>query len=180
MKKVFIPALIILMATLYFGCAKKKTVVEFDIPYSTDIAIPTYSMAGQTYTIISNDIATNIGDQLSKNGTNGNLVGEMKYTSFVVSVKSPTIQSANFIKQMKFYINAYNQPELQVAFKYNEKQDTIKPTDKSAAFHINEANLKNRFIENSVYFKIKFMPSYIPPSTTITVTHNIHVKAISE
>lgn len=180
MKKVFIPGIIILMATLYFGCSKKKTIVEFDIPYSTDIAIPTYTAAGQTYTIITNNILTNINDELSKNGTNGNLVGEMKYTKFDVAVKTPTTQSANFIKQMKFYINAVNEPELQVAFKYNEKNDTIKPTDKSTSFHINESNLKNRFIENSVYFKIKLMPSYIPPSTTITVNHTIHVKAISE
>jgi len=180
MKKVFIPALIILMATLYFGCAKKKSIVEFDIPYSTDIAIPTYSMAGQTYTIITPDILTNINDQLSKNGTNGDLVGEMKYTSITVAAKTPSTQSVNFIKQMRFYINAINEPELQVAYKFNDKNDTIKPTDKSTIIHINESNLKNRFIENSVYFRIKFMPSYIPPSTTITVNHTIHVKALTQ
>jgi hypothetical protein len=181
MKKLFIPTLITLVATLYFGCAKKKTNVEFDILYSTDIAVPTYTAANQTYTFITSDILTGIGSQLEKNGTNADLVGEMKYTQFSVAVKTPTTgQSINFIKQMKFYVNAINQPEQQIAFKYNEKNDTIKPTDKSTSFIINDVNLKNRFLENSVYFNVKFMPAYIPVSTTITVTHNIHVKAITQ
>lgn len=180
MKKIIFPTVIVLTAVLYFGCKKKKTNVEFDVQYSTDIAIPTYSAANQTYTIISNDILTNMASELSNNNTTEDLVGEMKYTKFDVSVKTPTTQSLSFLKQMKVYINANNQPEQQIAFKYNEKQDTIKPTDKSTSFHINSNNLKNRFVENSVYFKIKFMPGYIPVSTTITVTHNIHVKAITK
>ncbi len=180
MKKIYISTAIILSVALYLGCAKKKSNLEFDITYKTDIAIPTYTAANQTYTIISNDIPTNINDELAKNGTDGDLVGEMKYTQFDVAVKTPTIQSANFIKQMKFYINAYNQPELQVAFKYNEKQDTIKPTDKSTSFVINESNLKNRFMENSIYFKIKCMTTYPTSPTTITVTHKVHVKAITK
>ncbi|MBK7666939.1 MAG: hypothetical protein IPJ32_06005 [Sphingobacteriaceae bacterium] len=181
MKKLFIPTLITLVATLYFGCAKKKTNVEFDISYSTDIAVPTYSAANQTYTFNTNDILTYMGSELEKNGTNADLVGEIKYTQFNVAVKTPTTgQSINFIKQMRFYVNAINQPEQQVAFKYNDKNDTIKPVDKSTSFKINDVNLKNRFLENSVYFYVKLMPAYIPVSTTITVTHNIHVKAITQ
>lgn len=181
MKKLFIPTLITLVATLYFGCAKKKTNVEFDVVYSTDIAIPTFTAANQTYTFNTSDIITGISSQLEKNGTNADLVGEIKYTQFDVAVKTPTTgQSINFIRQMKYYVNAVNQPEQQVAFKYNDKNDTILPSAKSTSFKINDVNLKNRFLENSVYFYVKLVPYYIPVSTTITVTHNIHVKAITQ
>jgi hypothetical protein len=148
--------------------------------YSTDIAIPTYSAAGQTYTFVTNDVVTQINDQLSKNGTNADLVGEVKYTSFNVAAKTPTLAGMSFMKQMKFYINAYQLPEQQVAYYYNEKSDTIPASKKSVNFHINDNNLKNRFMENSFYFKVKYMPLYTHPATTITVTHNVHVKAISE
>ncbi len=180
MKKVLIPTVVILMAALYSGCAKKKTNVEFDINYTSDIAIPTYSAAGQTYTVISNDISTMINDELAKNGTNANLVGEVKYTKFDVAVKTPTTVSADFIKQLKFYINAYQLPEQQVAYKYNDAADPIAAGSRTTSLHINDNNLKNRFMENSVFFKVKVMTYSVTPPTTITVTHNIHVKAISE
>ena len=180
MKKIIIPAVIILVTSLYFGCAKKKTNVEFDMLYTTDIAIPTYSAANQTYTFVSNDILTDISNKLSSNSTNIDLVGEMAYTRFDIAVKTPTTGNMTFIKQMKFYINASGQAEQQVAYKYADVNDTILATDKKVSFKINDYNLKNRFSQSSVYFRVKFMPRTIPPATTITVTHNIHVKAITE
>ena len=180
MKKVFIPTVMILMAALYFGCAKKKTNVEFDIQYTSDVAIPTYSAAGQTYTIITNDISTMINDELAKNGTNADLVGEAKYTKFDIAIKTPTTATLDFIKQIRFYINAYQMPEQQAASRYNDPTTPIPAGAKTTTLNINDSNLKNRFMENSVYFKIKLMTYSVTVPTTITVTHKIHVKAISQ
>ena len=196
MKKALFPAIIILMAALYFSCSKKKTYLEFDMPYSTDIAVPTLT-AGMVYTLTTQDVLTRVNEELTKNATNSNLVGEAKYTSFSIAVKSPTVgASLSFIRSIKFYINAVNLPEQQVAFRYNENKicppagmlgsdcvdqiDTLLPGVKTATLHINDANLKGRFMENSVYFKYKIDPLYSVPAFTITLTHNIHVKAISE
>ena len=189
MKKALFPAILILMAALYFSCSKKKTYMEFDIPYATDIAVPSMT-AGAVYTLTTNDVLTRVNEELTKNATNANLVGEAKYTSFSIAVKSPTVgASLSFIRSIKFYINAVNLPEQQVAFRYNENKknsdgsttnDTILPGVKTATLHINDANLKGRFMENSVYFKYKIEPLYSIPALTITLTHNIHVRAISE
>lgn len=180
MRKLFIPTALILMAVLYFGCKKKKTNVEFDVQYTTDIAIPTYSMANETFTFVTNDISTNFESELSKNNTTADLVGEVKCTKFEVAIKTPTASSANFIKQMRFYVNATNLPEQQVAAKYNDVKDTILPTAKSTSFKINDVNLKNRYMLPKFYYKVKLMNAYIIPSTTITLTHNVHVKAITQ
>jgi len=158
--------------------------MEFDIPYTSVIAVPSLS-AGVTATFVTAETTTDIANKLKDQGTNSNLVGEIKYTSMSIAVTSPTIgtgSNLSYIRSMKFYINAVNEPELQVAFKYNENKnnDTIKPTDKSTVLHINDHNLKNRFIENSVYFKVKIDPIYSTPPSTITLTHKVHVKAISE
>jgi hypothetical protein len=182
MKKALFPAVLIALAVLYFGCSKKRTYMEFDIPYTSTIAIPSLT-ANVTTTFVTAEYVTDIARHLEENGTNSNLVGEIKYTQFSIAATSPTIgtgSTLSYIRSMKFYLEAINQPELQVAFKYNDKNDTIKPTDKTTSFHINENNLKNRFIENSVYFKVKVDPIYSTPPMTITLTHKAHVKAISE
>ncbi|MBP7808811.1 MAG: hypothetical protein KA163_05930 [Bacteroidia bacterium] len=179
MKKLFIPTLIILVATLYFGCAKKKTNVEFDIPYSYTIAVPSLTMDVPT-TFTTPSFVTNIAEQLSKNGTNSDLVGEMKCTSFNIAVTSPTIgagSNLSYIRWIKFYVNAINQPEIQSAFIYN---DNIPVTATTTALNINDNNIKNRFVENSVYYTVKIDPKASNPASTITVTHNIHVKAITQ
>jgi hypothetical protein len=187
MKKAILPALI-LMSAFYFSCAKKKTNVEFDVPYTYSVAIPALTK-DVPVTFTTQTYATNIGDKLSSNGTNGNLVGEMHCTTFSVAASSPTIgtgSTLSYIRSMKFYVNAPNQPEIQMSYKYNEKKsgttwnDTIYPTDKSTKFHVNENNLKNRFIESGIFFKVKVDPLYSTPATTITVTHTLHVKAITE
>lgn len=182
MKKVFIPAVIILITVAYFGCKKKKTNVEFDIPYTMDVVVPTYSMANETFTFITNDLTTNITSELDKNNTTEDLVGEMRLTKFDVAVKTPTTQGlGTMIRTMKFYINAINQPEIQAAYKYNDKSDTISPATKTTtSFKLNDVNLKNRFAENSVYYKVKMSNYAITPQTTITVTQNLHVKGISK
>lgn len=181
MKKYFIPALLILTAAFYFGCAKKKTNVEFDVQYSTDVVVPTFTAAGQTYTFISSDALTGMSSELSNKNTTADLVGEVKYTDFSIAVKSPTTATLGFIKSVKFYINAQDLPEQQVAFKYNQKKDndTILLTDKTTILHINDANLKGRFMQSSVFFKCKIEPLFATTQRTLTVTHKIHVKAIS-
>ncbi len=181
MKKVFIPAVIILMVSLYFGCAKKKTIVEFDIPYTMDVVVPTYSMANETYTFITNDLTTGITSEWDKHNTTEDLCGEIRITKFDVAIKTPTTQGLGFIRTMRFYINALNQPEVQAAYKYNDKNDSINPSSsKTTSFKINEVNLKNRFAENSVYYKVKLSTYSITPQTTITISQTVHVKGITK
>jgi hypothetical protein len=179
MKKAFIPVLMVLASVMYFGCAKKKTYMEFDMPYTYTIAVPTLT-ADVTTTFTTSTFPTNIAENLSKNGTNGNLVGEMKCTSFSMAIKTPTTGSGStlsYIRSIKFYVNAPNQPEIQQAFLYN---DNLPATAKSATVNPNDNNLKNRFIENGVWYKIKIDPKASVPASTITITKNIHLKAISE
>ncbi len=188
MKKVFISSIVVLAVLFYSSCTKKKTNLEFDILYSTDLALPTMT-TGITYTLTSPDVITRINDELAKNKTNANLVGEAKYTSFNVAVKTPTTAGLSFIKSIKFYINATNLPEQQISFYYNEKKrsgttvtqdDSLYSTTTNKNIYMNDFNLKNRFMENSVYFKYKLEPLYSTAARTITITHNIHVKAITE
>lgn len=179
MKKIVIYSLVVLVATMYLSCAKKKTNIEFDVVYTTDLAIPSMT-AGMVYTLTSQDVLTRVNDELTKNGTNSDLVGEAFYTQFDLAVKTPTTGNLGWIKWVKFYINAINQPELQVSWRYNERNDTILPTAKTATLKLNEPNLKNRFMENSVYFKYKIEPVSATTAMTLTATHKIHVKAITE
>jgi hypothetical protein len=181
MKKALIPVLVVLVSVFYFGCAKKKTLVEFDIPYTWTMAVPAQTMDA-TATFTTPAYSTNIGEHLSKNGTNGNLVGEIRCTSFNIAATPTTSSGPNlsYIRSIKFYVNAQGQPEIQNAFLYSSGNDSIKPTDKSTALKINDNNLKNRFMENAVYYKVKLDSRSNMPASTITITQNIHVKAISE
>ena len=179
MKKVLFPAVIILMAALWFSCAKKRTTVEFDIPYSYSVAVPSQTM-NTTITFTTPAYPTNINDQLSKNGTNANLVGEAKCTSFKIAATPTTAIGLSYIRSIKFYINATTLPEIQNSFIYSSGNDSIKPSDASTVLHINDSNLKNRFMENTVFYKVKIDSRSSMPATTITVTQNIHVKGVSQ
>ena len=138
-------------------------------------------MANETYTFITNDLTTSITSELDKNNTTEDLVGEMRITKFDVAIKTPTTQGLGFIRTMKFYINAINQPEVQAAYKYNDKNDSINPSSsKTTSFKINEVNLKNRFAENSVYYKVKLSTYSITPQTTLTISQTVHVKGITK
>lgn len=179
MKKVLFPSVIILMAAFYFSCSKKRTIVEFDIPYSYTIAVPSQTM-NTTVTFTTPAYLTNINDELSKNGTNGNLIGEAKCTSFKIAATPTTAIGLSYIRSIKFYINATNLPEIQNSFIYSSGNDSIKPSDKSTLLHINESNLKNRYMENTVFYKVKIDSRSSMPASTITVTQNIHVKGITQ
>ena len=179
MKKVLFPSVIILMAALWFSCAKKKTIVEFDMPYTYTVAIPSQTM-NTIVTFTTPAYPTNINDMLPKNGTNGNLIGEIKCTSFKIAATPTTAVGLSFIRSVKFYINATGQPEIQNSFIYSSGTDSIKPSDSSTLLKINSNNLKNRFVENAVYYKVKLDSRSSMPASTITVTQNLHVKGISE
>ncbi len=179
MKKVLFAAVILLMAALYFSCGKKKTTVEFDIPYSYTIAVPSQTM-NTTLTFTTPAYVTNINDELSKNGTNANLIGEAKCTSFKIASTPTTALGLSYIRSVKFYINAINLPEVQHSFIYSSGNDSIKPSDASTLLHINDSNLKGRFMENTVFYKVKIDTRSSMPASTITVTQNIHVKGITQ
>ena len=179
MKKVLFPSVIILMAALWFSCSKKKTTVEFDIPYSYSVAVPSQTM-NTTVTFTTPAYPTNINDELPKNGTNGNLVGEIKCTSFKIAATPTTAVGLSYIRSVKFYINSINLPEIQNSFIYSSGTDSIKPSDASTLLNINETNLKNRFMENTVFYKVKIDTRSNMPASTITVTQTLHVKGITE
>lgn len=170
--------LLALLAVVLVSCNKKE-IIEFEMPYTTDIVLPvTTFTGGTTSTFTTQNIWTKAGETFDAKGTNSDIVGTITFKDMSLSIKTPTTTSLNWINNIRFYMQAEGQPELEVASRYNTGADTIKPGTKTITLNFTDANVKNRLVENAIKYKIKILPYSVPPATTITLTHNFNVKAI--
>lgn len=178
MKKIVLSFIVAFSLLLVFSCNKKE-IIEFDMPYTTDIVLPVSSFtAGTMHTFTTQSIWTRAGELFDAQGTNSDIVGEITYTKFTLAVKTPTTGNFNWLDQIRFYAQTEGQPELEVASKYDAGSDSIPHNAKSFDLKFTGANMKNRFVENAITYKIKLLPRNVPVTTTLTLTHNLHVKAI--
>lgn len=178
MKKLALSFIVAFSLLLTFSCNKKE-IIEFEMPYTTDIVLPVSTFtAGTGATFTTQSIWTKAGETFDAKGTNSDIVGTITFKEISISVKTPTTTSLSWINNIRLYMQAEGQPELEVASRYNAGADTINPGTKSITLNFTEANLKNRLVENAIKYKIKLLPISIPPATTITLTHNFNVKAI--
>ena len=195
MKKItfIVASLALASLTIFLGCKKKPTVVEFDIPYTVDFTIPSSSVSvnvQKDYPVP--DINTNISKWFSDNNTTVERVGEMTCTKFMLSVVSPTNQSINFIKELNFLINANTQEEQQQAFKWITvaQSNTLTALDMTKDYTgssaganakgVNDINAKNYCTQPSFNLKARLTPSTtISSNVTLRINCTYHAKGIT-
>ncbi len=178
MKKLALSFVVASLLLLTYSCNKRE-IIEFDMPYSTDIVLPVSSFtAGTMHTFTTQSIWTKAGELFDAQGTNSDIVGEITYTKFNLAIKTPTTGNFNWLDQIRFFAQAEGQPDLEVASKYDTGSDSISFNAKSFELNFTDANMKNRFVENAIKYEIKLLPRNVPVTTTLTLTHNLHVKAI--
>lgn len=201
MKKVIISSLLIVTGLVYFGC-KKKSIVEFDIPYTTDFVISASTTTpGVNY--YYSDITTNVASHFEQNNLNSNIVGEYTCTMLELKVKGPGGAKLNAMKNYEIFLNAGSQKQVRFAHispwmemvptqtivSSSAISTTISPVimkldgfkkDEESGEISNSNNVKNYFIEPTVTMKLKAYP-HNTVSTTYTLTANfiLHVKGIN-
>lgn len=165
-----------------FSCKKKETnkLTEFDIDYTTNLSVPSNSIAvnapTQTVTFITPNISTEQSSKLSAQNTAQSLVDQIKLTRFNISAVSSGTVSANldYLKSLTLYIKASNVGEELVASKSN-----IPTGQTSVAMDLQDVNIKNFIFQDNIQFKVvaTFDVSTTTPSQTLKLDQTVHVKA---
>ncbi len=192
MKKITIgiAGLALVSATIFLGCKKKRSTVEYDLNYSTNFVFSAGTVTtGVNY--IWTPVTTNIQSSLDANKLNGNIVGEITCTAFNMNIKGPTGANVSVLKDYEFYMAAGTQKEVRVAYCQPwasgvvTTQTAISSTASTGTatpitMQIEGTNLKNYFLESAVKVKMKTYPTATVSASTYTVnaTYTVHVKGI--
>ena len=181
MKKNTILLLIFSIAVIFNSCKKTKEkideITEFDIEYTTNLSIPTASIAVNATTtaveFVTPNIPTRQASTFSAKKTAQNLVSEIKLLRFDLSA-SGTSANLDFLKSVSIYIKASNVSEQLIATK-----TTFANGLTAAGLELSDVNIKDYIFQENMQFKVViiFDVSAITPDQTLKLDQTVHVKA---
>ncbi len=107
--------LILILPILFFGCEELAQLTQFNMPYDTSITISTTTQIDLPIDIGTPPITTNAESTFSANGTNPDLIEEIKLTELVLTVVDPASGDFGFLKEITIYIDADGLSEVEIA-----------------------------------------------------------------
>lgn len=140
MLKKLLPLLAVLL--MFFGsCAMMQSIIKSTFPYTTTLTVSATSEPGKEYSAVS--MATSFDQSFSKNGNNGDQVGEVR----VVSAKLRSVDPSDFnignLVSVKFYIAQHNgEDEVLVA----SRTDITEGVGNNIVLDIDNSNFLDRLI----------------------------------
>jgi hypothetical protein len=171
MKKTMVLAAIGIV--LFSACSKIKQLanINVDIPYSQQFSVP--QVAGDTQGVAlpaggislsfpAVGFATNSQQYISQYNTAVSLITDVDLKSLELQILSPATQNFNFIDSVQIYISAPSQPLVLVAYEYNLPQGSTSLNLTT----LTSVNLKNYFVQDSIYFTLVTRLNAIPATGT--------------
>ena len=145
--------------------------INVNIPYSQQVTVP--QVAGDTFGVAlpaggialsfpSTPLATNSQTYITQYNTSADKIVEVDLDSFALQILSPASQNFDFLDSVQLYISAPSQPEVLVAYSYSiaKGQTTLNLNT------ITSVNLKNYFIQDTLYLRISTHINAIPATGT--------------
>jgi len=184
MKRIMYLGLVIVIAVIG-GCSKVKQLanINIDIPYTAQISVPEF--AGDTAAIglppggvslpfPAIPVITNSQQYVAQYKTSTDKIVSFDLTKMQVQITAPNGQNFDFMDSIAIYISANTQPEILVAYQY-----TISKGQTTLVLNITpNLNLKNYFIQDTMYFSINTHVNAIPASgTQLNISSSFHLLA---
>ena len=178
---------LVVMVFILPSCIKINPIANLDInvniPYSQQVTVP--QVAGDTFgaslpagsiaiSFPSVGFATNSQQYISQYNTSADKIQEVDLDSFAMQILSPSNQNFDFLDSVQLYISAPSQPEVLVAYNYNiaKGKTTLNLNT------ITTVNLKNYFIQDTMYLRINTHVNAIPATgTQLNTTTIFHMLA---
>lgn len=178
MKKIAIFSFMVAFIGFCLSCKKKEVdkLTEFDINYSTNLTIPSASIAINSPTtsveFVTPNVPTQQSAKFSAEGTTKSLIDEIKMTKFDISV-SGSGATLDFLKSMTVYIKAANVGEQVIASKSSFPAGAT-----FASMDLQNVNIKNYIFEDNIQFKVLavFSATATVPTQTLKMDETVHVK----
>jgi hypothetical protein len=175
MKKLLSIPLLLSLVVFNLSCKKTKEKVdeltEFDINYSTSLSVPSNTMSANVpVDFTTPDVPTQSTSKFLEHKTTQDLVDEIKFTKFTVSVGSGNL---DFIKSLSVYVKASGIPEQLIATKNPFPTSTA-----SVDLDLQDVNIKQHIFQQNIQFRVTVT---IDASTltgqNLTIANTVHVKA---
>ena len=166
---------VIVMVFILQSCIKINPInnlnINVNIPYNQQVTVP--QVAGDTFGMdlpaggISLafpvvPLATNSQTYITQYNTSADKIVEVDLDSFALQILSPGSQNFDFLDSVQLYLSAPSQPEVLVAYNYkvSKGQNTLNLNT------ITSVNLKNYFIQDTLYLRISTHINAIPATGT--------------
>ncbi len=184
MKKMMILSVIAISA-VFASCNKVTQLanINVDIPYNQQVSVPQIPGAiygiplppgGATLNFPAVPVATNSQDYIAQNKTSIEKVVNVYLKSLAIQILSPANQNFDFLDNIQVYISSKSQPERIIADQYNipKGQTTLNLATST------DVNLKNYFIEDTIYFRLNAHINAVPISgTQLNIASVFHMLA---
>jgi hypothetical protein len=153
-------ALLIIVASTIMLSSCKKVKELFDVTFtfskSFDFTLPAFPEPVQTvdtsFTILLPTVANTIPDEFSKYKADINKIKELSITDVVLTIKSPTGQTFDFMKKIDIYLGAPGKPEVLIATKTDIQN--INPSTATLTLDNQNANVIELIKGDSIYLKV--------------------------
>ena len=153
----------------FSACEKLDKLTEFNLPYTTNVTVPSTFGINLPFNIATPGIPTNAQSSFSANGTAGNLIDRINLTQMRLRVTEPSSQTLAFIESVSIYINAEGLGELRIATKDNVPMNTGGELLLDVA---NEADLKEYLKKDNFNLRLSLVQRQ-------TVSSNVNIEVFS-
>ena len=154
------------------SCDKAKSLADInvDIPYNSSINVPdggytpgqALPLGGVSLPFPALPIPTNSKSYIEQYHTSTDKIRTVGLKSLQLEMQAPTSYNFDFLDTVQVYISTRTSPEQLIAYQYNVAKglSTIPLTTVSAV------NLKDYFIQDTIYFRLSSHINAVPPSGT--------------
>ncbi len=176
---------VLTVAAFFTGCNKVKDLanINVDLPYSTEVTVPEITgyptgtplpMGGIDLPSVTVSFATNSKEYMAQYGTAADKVVSVYLKSLALQIQSPPGANFDFLDNVKVFLSAKSQPEVLVA------SQTSVPKGASTLYLTTntDANLKNYFVQDTVYLRLAAHINAVPPGgEVLTISSVFHMVA---
>lgn len=167
------------------GCIKVGQIgnINFNVPYSQQVDVPQVAddsfgtalpAGGISIGLPAVGFATNSGQYLVTYNTSASKITTVDLKSLSLQILAPATQNFDFLDSVQVYISAQDQPKMLVAYQYS----VAKGLTTLSMNTVTDVNLKNYFIQDTIYFRINTHVNAIPATgTQLNIASSFHVLA---
>ncbi|MBA3829309.1 MAG: hypothetical protein H0X33_10265 [Taibaiella sp.] len=181
MRKILLVAALAIFAT---SCNKIKqlTQIEQDLPYTQQLDgslfpdssnIHTLPPGGVTITFPSVPVPTNSKQYLTQYNTSTDKINSVTLKSILLQMTAPAGKNLNFLHSVDVFIAGTSLPKIRVAY-----NDNIGKNSPTVSLNDTSADLKNYFLQDTIFVQFRATFDSIPPhGTQINTTTTFHLSA---